>query len=480
MNVTARLLAQLAQYAPAGAPPAAAPDDTVDAVLVVAAAVGFAVALLVLVAIYRAFLHICRPNELLIVSGRRQRLADGSHKDFSVVTAGRVWRWPFLERVNRMDMRIIPVVLEVRNAYSKGNVPLNVHAFANVKITADPAFVNNAVERFLGFGLAEIRAVAQQTLEGALREVLAQLTPEEVNTDRLKFAQTLVDHTHDDFNKLGLQLDTLKIQRVEDDGGYLQNLSRTQIAEKLRDAKIVESQANQEVAQEEAAARQRAELARKEAEIAVTQKKNGLRTVKGQLEGEGQAVEREAVAATEGARAEAEQELQSLRKQLETKRLYAELVLPAEAARVAAEHAAVGEAAPRREQGAANAEVIRVLTEALAAGGPQAREMFVLSQLDTLVAQIAKRVTGLSADSVQIVDAGDGKALPALMASYPATVAAVLGTLKDVTGVDVRAVLEGTAVAAGASVSAAGPSTNVPGGTLPPGAPRPTLPEVSR
>ena len=48
----------------------------------------------------------------------------------------------------------------------------------------------------------------------------------------------------------------------------------------------------------------------------------------GQLEGNAQAIEREAVAASEQARAEAEQELQSLRKELEQRRLYAEVVLP--------------------------------------------------------------------------------------------------------------------------------------------------------
>src|SRR3954451_20244504 len=145
--------------------------EAVDAALVISAAIAFAIGLLVLLAVYRAFLFICRPNELLIVSGRQQRLPDGTRKDFSVVQAGRVWRWPFLERANRMDMRTIPGSLEVKNADLKGHVPLTVHAVANVKITNDPVFVNNAVERFLGFGQGEIRTVAQQTLEGALREV---------------------------------------------------------------------------------------------------------------------------------------------------------------------------------------------------------------------------------------------------------------------------------------------------------------------
>src|SRR5262249_4656237 len=150
-----------------------------------------------------------------------------------------------------------------------------------------------------------------------------------------------------------------------------------------------------------------------------------LRALKGQLEGDAQAVEREAKAAAMQARAEAEQELQSLRKELETKRLTAEVVLPAEAARQAASLLAEGDAAPRREQGAAAAQVVNKMAEALKQTGPLGREIFVLSQLDTLVGQVAGKVRDVKISEVQLVDGGDGRALAALSASFPQTVAAV-------------------------------------------------------
>jgi flotillin len=46
---------------------------------------------------------------------------------------------------------------------------------------------------------------------------------------------------------------------------------------------------------------------------------------------------------------------------------------------------------------------------------------------------------------VQLIDGGDGQALAALSASFPKTVAAVLGTLSDLAGVDVKALLNGGA-----------------------------------
>ncbi len=72
-----------------------------------------------------------------------------------------------------------------------------------------------------------------------------------------------------------------------------------------------------------------------------------------------------------------------------------------------------------REQGAAAAEMTRAMSQALANAGPDAREMFVLSQLDTLVAQVARKVQGHHDGEVQVIDSGDGRALPALAASFP-------------------------------------------------------------
>src|SRR4029453_402275 len=206
---------------------------------------------------------------------------------------------------------------------------------ANMKVSSNPAQVRNAVERFLGMQPQQIAAVARQTLEGVLREVVAQLTPEEVNEDRLKFAESLKQNAQDDFDKLGLELDVLKVQNVADDQKYLQNLGRKRIALMLRDAQNAENEANQSIAEEEAAPRQRAQSAQKKAEATVLQKQNMLRGEMAKMEGQAKAVENEAAIAAETARANAEQELQRLRSELETIRLQCDVVLPAEAARQA-------------------------------------------------------------------------------------------------------------------------------------------------
>jgi flotillin len=398
-------------------------------------------------AIVRRLLYICRPNEILIFSGRKHRLPDGTVVGYKVVRRGWAVKIPMLQTISRMDMRLFMVEVSVANAYSKGGIPLTVHAIANMKVSSNPAQVRNAVERFLGMQPQQIAAVARQTLEGVLREVVAQLTPEEVNEDRLKFAESLKHNAQDDFDKLGLELDVLKVQNVADDQKYLQNLGRKRIALMLRDAQNAENEANQQIAQEEAAARQRAQSAQKKAEATVLQKQNMLRGELAKMEGQAKAVENEADIAAETARANAEQELQRLRSDLETIRLQCDVVLPAEAARQAAEARARGQAAPLMEDGKAAAEALRAVAAEWKAAGQSGREVYLLQQLRSFVEAAVARVAQTEVGELNIVDGGDGQAYAAFVANFPAAVARVMAETARAVGVDVRSLLGGTEVA---------------------------------
>lgn len=409
---------------------------------VVAAAVALAVAVLGLIQFIRLFLFIARPSEALVFSGGSHVAEDGSKVGYRLVKNGqRAIRVPILETVSALDMTVLPIDVVVQNAYSRGNIPLEIHAIANVKIHSDAKWLRNAVERFLNKSKADIQLVAQQTLEGALREVLAQLTPEEVNEDRLKFAEKLIHAVEDDLQKLGMQLDTLKIQSVSDATGYLDSIGRPKIAAALRDAENAENQAAQEIQQAQAQALQRSELARASAQTEILKKQNELRQVKAQLEGEAQAVEREAEAAAKTARAMAERELQGIRAQLEQRRLMADVIIPAEVQRQAQQILAKGAAAPTVENGIAAAEVLDAMSEAWSSMGPQAKELYVIQHLEQIVGTVVTSLENVNVREVNVLDQGDGSALASYAATYPKMVASVMTALKDTTGVDVPAIL---------------------------------------
>jgi len=340
-----------------------------------------------------------------------------------------------------MDMRLFPVELQVHNAYSKGGIPLSVHAIANVKIASSDTAVRNAVERFLGTSSAQIAIAAQQTLEGVLREVISQLTPEEVNEDRLKFADTLVENARDDFDKLGLELDVLKVQHVSDDQGYLANLGRGRIATMLRDAANAENAANQAVAEAQAEARQAAETAAKRAETVIAQSKNGYRGEIAKLEAQAKQIENEAEIAAQTERATAEQELQGMRADLEKLRLHCDVILPAEANRQAQELKARADAAPTVENGKAVAEALKLVANEWTEAGQLGRDAYVLQQLRQLITVAASRVAQTQIGEVNVVSGTDVEAFGALVASYPAAVSRVLEETGRAVGVDIGRLL---------------------------------------
>jgi flotillin len=251
-----------------------------------------------------------------------------------------------IETAGFMDMTTIPIYVAVQNAYSKNSIPLEVHAIANVKLASDPRIVMNAVERFLGRDRAEIQRVAKETLEGALRGTLARMTPEEVNEDRLKFAAEISDEVEEDLEKLGLQVDTLKIQSVSDEKEYLDSIGRVRIAEAIKRAEIAESNARNEANKEAANAKALGDVAQEQAQKAILQKQNELRRIRAELEAQAEAEEKKAVAAGEAARATAEQELQRIRSELEQIRLQADVVIPWEAKKSQQEYEARAQAAP--------------------------------------------------------------------------------------------------------------------------------------
>ncbi|WP_245588606.1 flotillin family protein [Deinococcus pimensis] len=284
-------------------------------VLILAGIVVVAV-VLVLVSVQQ-FLIVVPPNKLLVISGRSRKTETGDSVGFRVIRGGRAFRVPVLERVSWMDLTAIPLELTVHNAYSRGGIPLNVHAVANVKINSNEPFISNAIERFLDMPRADITQIIKDTLEGNLRGVIAQLTPEEINEDRLKFAENLIEEAEHDTNKLGVQLDTLKIQNVSDDGGYLDSIGRRRTAEVLKDARIAEAERNAEASEAEAQAQQRAKVAVAVAQRSIIEEENRLSVRRVELEAQAEARKSEVAAEAELAKVRAQQTLEQQRLELD-------------------------------------------------------------------------------------------------------------------------------------------------------------------
>ena len=423
-------------------PPAFLPSNRNQSEAVIGGVATLFVVLVALNLISRWMIRICRPNELLVVTGSQSNQGDQGMKGYRVVANGG-WTFvkPILETARRMDVTLLPVLVEVNNAYSRGGTPLNIQAIANVKVSTDPAVRNNAIERFLGRDSKEIVQVAKENLEGNLRSVLAQLTPEQVNEDRLRFAEQIAEDVGQDLRRLGLQLDTLKIQSVSDDVDYLNSISRRRVAQIVRDAEIAEAEAIGQAERIEAEMEEVAEVVRTEAETDVVEKDNAVRTKVAQMEKQARSEEERTAAAELEARARAEQKLQKVRADLERLRLQADEVLPAEANQKAQELRARGEAAATAEDVKASALVNDLLTQVWDEAGSTAELVFLLQQIEMVLEQATRLPGRLTLKRVTSLDGNDATSLASLVALNHVVVRQFFQQVKEILGIDLLATL---------------------------------------
>lgn len=410
------------------------------------------VALIVILMAISKLLLIAQPNEVIVLSGRKRRTSDGSTVGYRIIRGGRALRVPFLEKAARMTLETIPLELSVTNAYSKGGIPLVVEAIANVKIDSKEPTFGNAVERFLKRSEGEIQKIAKETLEGNLRGVLASLTPEEVNEDRMKFASVLMDEADIDLQKLGIQLDTLKITNISDERGYLNSIGRMKTAEVLSEAKKAEANRQAEADQAEAEAKQKAETARivSDQNIAISKAKadqevaienTNYRIKKAELEKQAVIKEKEAVVAGEKAQAQFEQELEEQRIILQKKKLTADVIVPANAKKEALELEARGAAAHIIADGEARLNVLKQNLTAFGEAGSNSDKVYTLIMLPQIISNLTDTIKGINIDKITLVDSGTGEdkngTFSRLVSQIPGAVAQLSETVKTVTGVDI-------------------------------------------
>jgi len=401
---------------------------------------------LVLSFVLSRFLYICQPNEVLVFSGG-QRASIGRKVGYRIIKGGRALRIPLLETVDSMDLTNMPIEVAVQGAYSKGGIPVNVHGIANVKIAGEQPVLDNAIERFLGVDRSRIMGIAKDTLEGNLRGVLATLTPEELNEDKIKFAQSLLSEAEDDLRRLGLELDTLKIQDVSDDVNYLDSIGRRQSAEVQKKALIAEARAKAESAVQSASNRRETELSKLDAAITTARADNARRLADAQSRAGALVAEAQGQVASQLARAEGELEVQKARIEQVKRQLAADVLEPARAHRSAQESAAKGAAAQIVEQGRATAAAMGHIAATWREVGPAARSVFLMQKVADLTRIVMSTVGSLKVDRLTILGgiggggADGGAGVGGGGADLTGRLIAASEQIKAATGIDLAAAL---------------------------------------
>ena len=400
-------------------------------------------ALLLLLVFIKTHIVISQPNEVVILSGRQRRLPDGRKVGYRIIRGGRGFRWPFLESVTRLPVTTRAIDVRLSKALSAGMIPITVEGRANVKLAgSEEEGLENAVERFLGKGDDAVDKTAQQVLEGALRGVVATVSPEEANAQRLQLAQQAAERAREDLSRLGIVLDYFQIQSISDEQGYLESIGRQRNAQVQRDAKIAEARAEAEARQVAAEQKRVGREAEIDAEKVIVKHENELAVERADLRAEANRSEQRAEVAGRIARAEEEIDLETKRVELSSKRQEADTVVPARAHREAQKLEAQGKAASILEDGKATAQAVELMREQWQDGNTH--DLFLIQMLPELLDKVTRVVAdNLRVEKLTILDGGNGEGLPTYVKNIANSAVVMLEQMKNATGIDMEKLAKG-------------------------------------
>ncbi|MDX1662978.1 MAG: SPFH domain-containing protein [Candidatus Promineifilaceae bacterium] len=214
------------------------------------------------------------PNEVLVISGRgkgRTDELDTVRSNFRIVTGGRAFVWPILERVDDLSLELMTIDITTPDVPTIQGVKVTVDGVAQVKIGSDESSIRTAAIQFLSRSQDQIEYVAHETLAGHLRAILGTLTVEQLYRDREAFAQKVQEVSGEDMASMGMDIISFVIKDIKDDEGYLEALGRPRIAQVKRDAAIGEAEAARDATIESARARQEGESAKFAAETKIAE-----------------------------------------------------------------------------------------------------------------------------------------------------------------------------------------------------------------
>jgi regulator of protease activity HflC (stomatin/prohibitin superfamily) len=325
------------------------------------------------------------PDEAMLISGGRG--AGGA--PFRVVTGHGAFVMPVFRKVRYLTLSMQEAEVSEQCVTHQG-IALNVRAVIAFKVGNDPESIINAGQRFLS-DQDQMSVLTGRIFAGHLRSIIGSMTVEEIVTERQKLATEVLDGSKTEMVSIGLSVDSLQIQSIDDMGaGYIAAMAAPNNAAIQRQAKIAQAQADQAAAEAvQASARKQAEFAR---QTSVVQAQYKAQIDKAQAE----AAQAGPLAQAEAQRAviTAQAELAKQQADLRQKQLVAEVIRPAEA-----------EAEKVVILAKADAERTRIAAEAAASNDRVALDQLLINQLPLIVKEAA---SGLQGANVSVLNGADG------------------------------------------------------------------------
>ncbi|MGH7911969.1 MAG: SPFH domain-containing protein [Candidatus Dormibacteraceae bacterium] len=325
------------------------------------------------------------PDQAMLISGGRSFGA----APFRVVTGHGAFVTPFFRKARFLTLSMFEAEVN-EPCVTRQGIALAVTAVIAAKVGNDAESVVNASQRFLS-DQSQMPTLTGRIFAGHLRSIIGSMTVEEIITERQKLASEVLDGSKEEMAKIGLIVDALQIQSIDDGGlGYIKAMAAPHNAAIQQAAQIAQAAAQQKAAEaQQQSLRQQAQYERDTA------------IAKAGFEAETQAAQQKAGQAGPLAQAQAQQDVINAQTAvaqreaaLRQQQLQAEVVKPAEA-----------EAERIRILAQADANRMEIQAAAAASNNRVALDQLLIQQLPQIV---EKAAAGLATANVTVLNGSDG------------------------------------------------------------------------
>lgn len=228
------------------------------------------IGVIILIVLFIAMSYIKAPPDVAY-------LISGLKKEARVVIGRATIRIPFLERVDKIPLSLIQVDIKTESAVPTTDyINIFVDGVANIKVSSNPELLKRAAQNFLNCDVNYIGRIAQQVLEGNMREIIGQIKLTDLVSQRDAFASTVRNNATDDMSNMGLEVVNLTVQNFSDDNDVIQNLGIDNITKIQKEAQIAKAQSERDVKIAQAEADEEGAKARAEADAKIAEQQKIL------------------------------------------------------------------------------------------------------------------------------------------------------------------------------------------------------------
>ena len=180
----------------------------------------------------------CPPDQIMVIYGRTERTADGRPKPSKTLHGGAALVWPLIQDFAYISLKPMTINIDLRGALSLQNIRINVPSTFTIGVSTEPTIMANAAERLLGFKVEDIEEMAKEIIFGQLRLTVATLTIEQINQDRDSFLELIQKNVGQEMRKVGLYLINVNIADITDNADYIESIGKKAASTAVEQARV--------------------------------------------------------------------------------------------------------------------------------------------------------------------------------------------------------------------------------------------------